>query len=428
MQYLALRCKALASQFGNSFHYSDSDPDLLLWDAKQTEANHLCWVEPENSAEVAAVLRVLVDNWCQFAVKGGGHSRHPDDSNSVGGVTVDLNRISSVDLASSQTRARVGAGATGSQLSEPLSLGYVGPRTGSGGVAGFTLGGRHVVLANATVVTVAEQSNPDLFWALRGGANNFGIVTYFTLRVFPQGEVLDLDRSYHINVTDTFLKEAYEIFDVEISILWSGRYAQPVRDPPIFLEYEPDPAGVRNRRYWGSLASFATSNAPLGTARHLLNTITHYPSRELSRRAFEIFREEIHSAANVTGFLPAPITYSIPAGAITRMQERGGNALGLDVERHLIHDAPASQVIVNNLSLAWDDETDDERVMAFASRFLERYQAAARALGLYHHFIYVNYADKGQDVFPSYGESNKQRLIQIQQNVDPLGVFTPHGL
>jgi hypothetical protein len=88
----------------------------------------------------------------------------------------------------------------------------------------------------------------------------------------------------------------------------------------------------------------------------------------------------------------------------------------------------ADKGVVNNLSLAWAHAADDEQVRLFAARFLQRYQVAARELGLYHPFVYVNYADKGQDVFSSYGERNKRRLIEIQRSVDPMGVFTSKGL
>jgi hypothetical protein len=77
-------------------------------------------------------------------VKGGGHSRNPGDSNSVGGVTVDLNRLSGVEILQGDTRARVGGGATTVKVYEALesqNLSFVGGRVGSVGMGGFTLGG-----------------------------------------------------------------------------------------------------------------------------------------------------------------------------------------------------------------------------------------------------------------------------------------------
>lgn len=103
-----------------------------------------CRIQPPDAEGVAKVLQTLVNNWCQFAVKGGGHSRSPNDSNSVGGVTVDLGLIDSVEVLLNGTTARVGGGATTFQVYnalEPRNLSYVGGRVGTVGVGGFTLGG-----------------------------------------------------------------------------------------------------------------------------------------------------------------------------------------------------------------------------------------------------------------------------------------------
>ncbi|KAI0952944.1 hypothetical protein AcW1_007293 [Taiwanofungus camphoratus] len=90
---------------------------------------------------------------------------------------------------------------------EPYGVNVVGGRVTGVGVAGFILGGGYshksnqyglaidtvqayeLVLPNGTITTVTDESNPDLFFALKGGFNNFGIVTKFTLKVFPQTEV-----------------------------------------------------------------------------------------------------------------------------------------------------------------------------------------------------------------------------------------------
>lgn len=77
-------------------------------------------------------------------MKGGGHSRNPGDSNSVGGVTVDLNRLNGVDVLQGGTRACVGGGATTIRVYQALesrNLSFVGGRVGSVGMGGFTLGG-----------------------------------------------------------------------------------------------------------------------------------------------------------------------------------------------------------------------------------------------------------------------------------------------
>lgn len=84
-------------------------------------------------------------------MKGGGHSRNAGDSNSVGGVTIDLNRLNDVDIREDNTRARVGGGATVSEVYKALesrNLSFIGGRVGSVGMGGFTLGGGTSPLSN----------------------------------------------------------------------------------------------------------------------------------------------------------------------------------------------------------------------------------------------------------------------------------------
>lgn len=138
-----LQCAQLSREFGSALHYPGSD-NFTIWDAKQQEVHPACRVEPSSANEVSKILNILVDHWCYFSVKGGGHSRNPGDSNSVRGVTVDLDRMRSVDILDNGTKARVGGGANTFQVYQALesrNLSFVGGRVGTVGLGGFTLGG-----------------------------------------------------------------------------------------------------------------------------------------------------------------------------------------------------------------------------------------------------------------------------------------------
>ena len=111
-----------------------------------------------------------------------------------------------------------------------------------------------VVLANSSIVQVNQQSYPDLYWALRGGGNNFGIVTRFDLETFPQGQLWGGSKSYTIeqNVTllraltnfngaspgdpDATLIVAFAYFRDNGTYIASVAYdyAKPEADPPIY--------------------------------------------------------------------------------------------------------------------------------------------------------------------------------------------------
>ncbi|MBB3042386.1 FAD-binding oxidoreductase [Nocardioides soli] len=164
-------------------------------------------VQPASTEDVAAAVRWAAEAGQPVAVKGGGHSA-PGYSMCDDGVVIDLSRIDHADVDPVTCTARLGGGALLGDLDRATAehelvvpAGAVS-HTGAGGLilgGGFghlmrkhglsidSLVGATVVLADGRVVDADEQTEPDLFWALRGGSGNFGIVTEFRLRCHPFG-------------------------------------------------------------------------------------------------------------------------------------------------------------------------------------------------------------------------------------------------
>ncbi|KLO08778.1 FAD-binding domain-containing protein [Schizopora paradoxa] len=170
-----------------------------------------CSVEPGSAQDVGTVLQIIGSSRTPFAVKGGGHASNPGFSSTTG-VQISMARFSEVTLSSAQDTVDIGTGLIWDDVYASLeasgcNCNVVGGRVSGVGVAGFTLGGGYswkssqygltidtiqayeLVLPNGTVTTVTESSNSDLFFGLRVRFNNFGIVTKFTLRTFPQTQV-----------------------------------------------------------------------------------------------------------------------------------------------------------------------------------------------------------------------------------------------
>lgn len=144
-----------------------------------------------------------------------------------------------------------------------------------------------VVLANGTIAIASESENADLYYALRGGSNNFGIVTTFTVRTFPQGPVFSAQVSYRDNQTETVLDKVFDLFtredlasDVQMgydlyytynttsdafSMLGTQRYEKPLQAPPVFREINSIAPISRSVRI-DKLANLVSS-PPLGATR-----------------------------------------------------------------------------------------------------------------------------------------------------------------
>jgi FAD/FMN-containing dehydrogenase len=161
-------------------------------------------------ADVAAALRYGVEHGLRIAVRGGGHNGgglgSVDD-----GLVIDLSQLNEISVDPAASTVCVGGGVLLKDLIEAthehgltVPVGIIGTT----GVGGLTLGGgighfsramgltidnlvaATVVLADGTVVQTDAEREPDLFWAIRGGGGNFGVVTQFTFRCHPATNVL----------------------------------------------------------------------------------------------------------------------------------------------------------------------------------------------------------------------------------------------
>lgn len=161
-------------------------------------------VRPGDAGEVASAIRYATTEGLALSVRSGGHSPLGHGTN-TGGMVVDLGRLDTVEVLG-ERRVRVGAGATWGQVASALAphgLGLTAGDTAGVGVGGLTLGGgigwlvrRHglaidnlvaarVVTADGRELFASEAEHPDLFWALRGGGGNFGVVVSFDFVAHP---------------------------------------------------------------------------------------------------------------------------------------------------------------------------------------------------------------------------------------------------
>jgi FAD/FMN-containing dehydrogenase len=188
---------------------SDYDEARAVYNAMH-DRNPRAVIQCVDSSDVMAAVAAGRDAGLDVAIRGGGHSV-PGFGTVEGGLVIDLSKMTSVRVDPIKKVARVGGGATWGDVDHatyPFGLAAPGGIISTTGVGGLTLGGgigyltrsaglsidnllsADVVLADGRQVTASDYQNEDLFWALRGGGGNFGVVTSFEFQLHEVGDIV----------------------------------------------------------------------------------------------------------------------------------------------------------------------------------------------------------------------------------------------
>jgi FAD/FMN-containing dehydrogenase len=174
----------------------DRRPALIAW--------------PVDANDVSAAIKFASQHHLLVSIKGGGHAASGHAVHE-GGLMIDLTLLNEIKVDLQAKTAAAGGGAKWGDLdaaTQAHGLAVTGGRVPSTGIGGLTLGsgsgwlerklgytvdnmvGAEVVLASGDIVHASETENPDLFWGLRGGGGNFGVVTKFEYRLHPIGPMV----------------------------------------------------------------------------------------------------------------------------------------------------------------------------------------------------------------------------------------------
>lgn len=293
-----------------------------------------------------------------------------------------------------------------------------------------------LVTATGRIIQVSQNRFPDLYWALRGGGNNFGIVTRFNVAAIPRAPTMWGGMRTHLPTEFPALINAFYNLGVNakkdgkahqiLSFGWAGfevaqvelEYADPIPNAPVLAEYNAIPNAVADQTGLMSLSNLTSILAGAATGaglRQAFWTSTVKLDKELATLTKDIFFEELSAVVDVQDILPSLSLQVFTEPQLEKMARRGGNALGLSAK-----DGPLMNVLVG---LKWSNSADDTRVNRFAAKVHERVVAAAAAKGKTSSYLYMNYASPYQNVVAGYGAASQARLKAISKKYDPASVF-----
>jgi len=400
-------------------------------------------------AEVAAAVSAARRSGAGLSVKSTGHS-YAGRSVCEGGLVVDVSRMDAVRVDPEARTAHVGPGARWAAVdaaTQAHGLATTGATVSTVGVTGYTLGGgtghlaralglgldnlraADVVLASGERVGASERENADLFWALRGGGGNFGVVTGLELALHPVGpEVAAGQIVYPMAAAPAVLRHWRDAMAGAPDGLQC--YPFVLRVPPV----DPFPEALHGATALDLVVSYAgpveeglaAIDALRGAAEPALDLVGPTPYAGL-QRAFDagmpgglrwysrahylraLPDEAVDALVGLVDPLPSPasVVYLEPLGGAIARVPHGATAFAHRAAPLSLHVFPG-----------WADPADDARMAAWARGVHE--SMAPYATG----GVYVNLLgpDERARVPASYGD-HYGRLREIKRRYDPDNVF-----
>jgi hypothetical protein len=307
-----------------------------------------------------------------------------------------------------------------------------------------------IVLANGTIATVTNTTNADLFWALKGGSSNFGIVTKFVARTFASTQVWAGTYTVAEEYLNDFLAAVanFSAFNTDplshavpmvipeaalnttlASVILF--YDSPtVENPDCFAPFLAIPS-ISSSLGFKTVADLATQNGALVT--------DHINDVFVAGTTVGKTYEELLQGVNITNqvFLDAlPALYEVvpisalslvsidwqPIGSLwtagSAASNPAGNALGIDTDAKGTYLAWAEVV-------EWVGSEYDDAVLAWVQNTTDAINAATKAAGIYDAFTYMGDAAGFQidEMYAGYGSDNQAKLLDISRKYDPERVF-----
>ena len=446
--------EAAASELGGRFAGELIGPDNAGYDEARTVYNAMIDRRPAliarcaNAGDVAETIAFARRHDLLLAVRGGGHNGAGlgvvDD-----GVVLDLSALKTIEVDAGARTVRVGGGCTWGEVDAATHEAGLAVPSGiisSTGVGGLTLGGgigylsrnhgltidnlleADVVLADGTQARASADENPDLFWALRGGGGNFGVVTSFKFRAHPVSQVLAGPTFWPLEQTQEVMRW-YREFITEQPRELSGFFALMTVPPADFL-----PAELHMHKvcavmwcYTGDPSKADELFAPV----HEVGTPLLHGVGPMPFPALQSLFDGLYSPG-LQWYWRADFVADLPDAAIERHAEFGQTLPTLHSSMHMYPidgavqdvapgDTPFSYRDTNFAEVIIGVDPDPANADTIRDWTVDYWDATHpySAGGAYVNFM----MDEGQDRVRASYRDNYDRLATAKQTYDPQNVF-----
>ncbi|TVY27910.1 Bifunctional solanapyrone synthase [Lachnellula hyalina] len=417
-----------------------------------------CILMPQTTAEIAIAIKALVHGDQKFAIRSGGSNFWPSN-NIDGGVTIDLGCMQATEYDPESETVVIGAGVLAGQIYERLAKherAVGAAREATVGIAGLALTGgitlftgRHgfacdqvvsyeVVLADGRIVVAnAAGEHADLFKALKGGGNNFGIVTHFTMHAWPCSTVwgggVILPKEIFPKAADAivdFVKGVPDDPDTNLVCMLCKLTPEPVtiiaslyanvagvEKPPILDKWLAFPEVWKSYKKDNLLGLLETTEQAKNYYGNWF-TMCFKNDASIIMKAAELHDalvEELQDHIEDGDFKTQCVFQPLPLAFIQRSVEAGGNIMGLEQ-----HD---SDGIIWGFHVMVRTPELELWALPRARRVYERLREFAMSADGLLSWVTANYAHPTQEVFQNYGKGNVEKIREVAAKYDPDGVF-----
>lgn len=299
-----------------------------------------------------------------------------------------------------------------------------------------------IVLASGSITTASASNNPDLFKALKGGANNYGIVTRFTAPCFPSTNIWSgflwipgfraskVLAAFHecvnqVNAHDSYAAGPMACFSyvqqlgmriITVNLVYTK---SPEKGNTWPIRWKNSPFGSMWRlwstckvRTLTSATDELNSLSPYGL-RQLFATTTIKNDPETITAAHAAYLDAISSLTHIRGMA---FTFVLQPLMPSWMRNGDANPLGFD-------DNDNEPLVIVGFTNNWDDGMDDDYVKDVTRSVIEKIDAVAAEKNTGHPYRYLNYCAEWQKPFESYGEVNRLFMKEVSRRYDPDRLF-----